>query len=182
VTAGDVIKWGVLGLAAWWVYDNFIAPSSTAATTTTTPPAASSGTAASSSGTAASSSAAASSTPTAAAGSFTTLDAMYAALVAAAQAGMNSGDTGVTSAAGVLSANGDVWNFYLSQIDPHLNVSALDPTVIFAPNVTAANRSSSMLTSSAYWAGVSPTIRTQTGLSGLTVGLGAFVYGRRRFA
>ena len=173
MTAGDIIKWGLIGFAGWWVYETFFAAPSTAAATTTT-----TGTTTTPATTTPATTTTAP-TPTAAAGSFKTLDAMYAALLAAAQAAMPGSGGAITSSGGVLSADGDVWNYYLSQVDPSIDTSQLDPTVIFGSTITSANRSTPV-TSSAYWAAAGPIIGKQTGLSGYLHGLGAIVYGGRR--
>lgn len=221
MSAEDLIKWGLIGFAGWWIYETFFAapstytvkqlptgsnqsPAGTQVTvsdgTSATDCTVGGGTtkvvcqsvwngttpegwvAVASLGTSGGSSTGGTpsgQTPTKAAGSFTSLDAMYKALVAAAQAAMPGSGGAITSSGGVLSADGDVWNYYLSQIDPSIDTSQLDPTVIFGSTITSANRSTPV-TSSAYWAAAGPIIGKQTGLSGYLHGLGAIVYGGRR--
>lgn len=160
MSGGDLIKWGVIGLVGLWVYETFLATPAAAATATAALPAGS-----------APSPTAVTPAPvvppaTASSGG---LDALYNALLAKAQGG-----DGVTSSGGVLSANGDVWNYFLSQVNPSVNTSALDPTVILVNLITGPgsppNRATPV-TSSQYWAAAGPIVGKQLGLSGVRLGL-----------
>jgi hypothetical protein len=144
---GEVIKWGLIGVAAYWVYTNFF--SGTAATTTTaatpaaTTPAATTTTA---------------TTPAAAISSFNTLDAIYSRMVSAATA---------DNAASTLSA--DQWNVYLRL---NSNITPPDPTAVFP-----GQDRTTLMTSAQYWASMSPYLAKNMGMSGLGFygGLGVFM-------
>lgn len=98
---GQVIKWGLLGLAAYWIYTNFFAPAPAATATTTTTPTTTTPT-----------------TPVAPTSTFNTLDAIYSRMVAAATA---------DKAASTLTA--DQWNVYL-KLNSNVS-SPPDPPTVF---------------------------------------------------
>jgi hypothetical protein len=162
MNGGEIVKWGLIGIAGWWVYETFFntpvaAVATPAATTTTT-------------------TAAPVTTSVAAAPVATTpvaggLDALYAKMVAAAQA---ANDPAVTSSGGVLSASGNVWNYYLAQVNPAVTSSL---------QMTNQADASQQYTSAAYWAIVGPPIGTALGLAGVRLGLaglGAVIMRGRR--
>jgi len=154
MSGGDLIKWGVIGLAGWWVYETFFAtPAAATSTATSSTPA-----------TTATTTTAPTTTPAATVNTsgFANLAALYTALVAKAQAGMTAGDAAVTSSNGTLSATGYVWNYYLA---------AAAPSVKTANIPASALTGSQTYTSDQYWGAVSATIGTQLGLSGLQAGL-----------
>jgi hypothetical protein len=155
--AGDLIKWGLLGLAGWWVYETFFN------TTTAAAPAATSTTAAPAATTTA--------TTTTAPSSAGTLNALYNQMVALAKAGGASNGV-TTDASGNLNATGYVWNYYLTQAN-----SGVTPTM------DAAANGSTTYTSAAYWALVGPAVGAALGLSGYRLGLAglgaALMRGRR---
>jgi len=161
MTGGDIIKWGLIGLAGWWVYETFFAAATTTATSTTTTP----------------STTAPPPSPPAVTNTtgFNSLASLYNAMLAAATGANDPAvTTGSNKTTGVtaVSATGFVWNYYLTKVAPSL-----------APAVTASVNGNTTYTSSAYWALVEPGITTQTGLSGFRGGLGALaalVMGGRR--
>jgi len=221
--AEDLIKWGVIAFAAWWVYETFFStPTYTVKTLPTGQPtgttvyvtdgasatdctagggtnkvacsytgsnwqnstdyqaalaaaatvaAAQKGGSTSSGSTSSGSTSSGSTSGSSTSGSSATmgLDAMYTALLAAATAGMKGGDTAVNSSGGVLSATGNVWNFYLSQVSPSAGMAASG--LIYSQSPTAANSAALPYTSGAYWGLVGPWIGSKLGLSGYRLGL-----------
>jgi len=144
---GEIIKWGLIGVAAYWVYTNFF--SGTVATTTTpatTPPATTP----------------AATTPASATSSFNTLDAIYSRMVAAATA---------DKAANTLTA--DQWNVYLGLSS---NITPPAPGDVFG-DAYRANPSALLMTSAQYWSGMSAYLAKNMGMSGLGFygGLGVFM-------
>ena len=163
MTGGDIVKWGLIGVAAWWVYETFFTTTTAAAASTAVAPAATPVVAA------APVPVAAPAPATPAATSNGGLNALYNSMVAAAQA---ANDPAVTNSGGVLSATGYVWNYYLTKVNPSVT-----------PNMDALANGSTVYTSAAYWALVGPAIGTALGLSGYRLGLAglgaAIMRGRR---
>jgi hypothetical protein len=178
---GSLIKWGLLALVGWYVYENYFATPAAAAPSTPgtpippliTPPS--------------------STTPPPVTPTVTplppvvnvsplpvppappqagihTLDALYQAMVSLA---------GGTSQSGV-----DGWGYYLNQALAANNMGAApDPIPIFAASISGFNRGTPAdnFTAAQYWAIMGPALKTQFGLSGLGMfaGLGAlYGYGR----
>lgn len=136
---GDLIKWGAIGVGAYWIYTNYFTGAVPAATTgTTTAPAATT--------------TAATPNPNAITGA-NTLDGIYSRMIAAAAA----------PAAGLAV---DSWDFFLNQILSPLGKTAPDPMPIFTAAVSGFDRSQ-LLTGAQYWAVLAPALKTQLGLSGL---------------
>jgi hypothetical protein len=164
MSGGDLIKWGVIGLAGWWVYETFFATTTAAAAPVTPAPVAPSVPVAPSTP--------APIAPSAAVAK--SLDALYQAMLVIAK---GSHDPAITSdSSGTLSATGYVWNYYLTIANPSLKGAA-----------TNAADGNTVYTSAQYWALVGPGVANQVGinmgLSGVRLGLaglGAVVMRGRR--
>jgi hypothetical protein len=98
-----------------------------------------------------------------------TLDTLYNAMVAKAQA---ANDPAITNSGGVLSATGYVWQYYLQAVNPSVTAA-----------MESASNGNTVYTSAQFWTLVSPAIGAALGLSGLRgglAGLGRAVMGGRR--
>jgi cytoskeletal protein RodZ len=105
--AGEILKWGLLGVAAYWIYTTFFStPATTTAATTTTAPATTTTT----------------TTPTS---SFNTLDAIYNRIVAASANDPNLKNGQMTA---------DQWNVYLAA---QSNVTPPAPGAVFGSAYTS---------------------------------------------
>lgn len=157
-TIDSVVKIGLLGVAAWWIYDTFFstAAAATTATTSTT------------SGTGTTSTTV--TTPTTITSGTTTpipvtvaapagADAAYTSLVAAMTAATH--DPAVVLRGGVISALPNVFNAYLATVLPNIAGSVPAPNLVWpSGDPTVA------MTSAQYWAGMAPYLSGK-GLMGL---------------
>lgn len=158
---GTVLTWGIVGVGAYLIYQwwqsSQSAATAHAAVPAPTPTAAANTTAA---------------TPSAS--SVSALDALYLAMVQAAQKANPWAAAPLSSHPGTLSA--DQWGYYLGQVSgtPAPDALAAFPTFNRQtnwPNITAAQ----------YWTGISPLLAQQKGMGGLGIygGLGRWLWGTR---
>ena len=183
MNGGDLIKWGVIGLAGWWVYETFFATAAATPVATSTSSADAAAAAAAATAAAAAQAAAAAvaagdslvGSPAYSPSVTKALDAVYQTMVIFAK---GANDPAVTSNSdGTLSATGDVWSYYLYLVNPSLKNGATNAAV-----------GNTVYTSAQYWAVVGPGVAAQlglnltaNGLSGLGLaGLGAVVMRGRR--
>lgn len=158
--ASSLMTLGLLAVGGYFVYEwLFATPATTAATTTTTGTAAA-GTTAASASTAAGTTAA-STTPAAATGS--TLDGIYAAMLALIATDQDPNFTGTGSA---MMGTPYHFNVYLQLVATGYTVP--DPAVVFG----SATQADSTMSAAAFWAKTAPAMQAaNAGLSGMGLGL-----------
>ena len=130
---GKLVMFGAIGYGAYWLYEKYYGAPAASATVTPAAPASSLPTAV----------AVVPSAPVAVASGPSTMDALYAAIVAAA-----AGDANLAN--GMMT--GDHWNYYAQSIT--------------GKSILAAYPSGT-LTAAQYWAAAAPAIQSATGLAGL---------------
>lgn len=192
---GTVLLIGAVGLIGWWAYETFFtgaaATSSPAPSSGGAPSSTGTQTGSSSSGTSTSSSGAGSGGSSSGSGSSSSASAgatpaqiatLYTLLQQFVAAGFNNGDTSITYSSGVYSATPDVFNYYLTEFSPSAPSWATTPYGWPPDAGQLFSNRSAVITLSAYWAVVSPTLaQSSGGVSGIFRGLGMLVEASRRW-
>jgi len=164
-TFGTILNWGVIGVAAWWIYETFFATPATAAATTTT-----STTPATTVTTTPATPTPNAPAPTPPASSFTV--AQIGANLLSTMT--NANDSAVTVSSGSVSAQGYVFNYYFEETSVN---GGLQNATSIADAVFTSEQLSQTMTFSQYWTPIAAYLQGNLGMSGLAIyrGLGMLV-------